>query len=71
MMADMPLDASASSSNVLYAWIMFSAVYSTVRAFVLFAVGSSSATSAKWVARNVICILIGFFGFSSLVLPCL
>ena len=67
----MPLAASMRSSNVLYASVMFLAVYSTFSALVLFTVGSSSATSAKWLTKKVMAIFTGFWAVSGLVLCCL
>ena len=50
---------------------MFLAVYSAFSALVLFTFGSSSATSAKWLTKNVMLILTGFWVVSGLVLCCL
>ena len=66
--AVMPVEASASSSNVLYASVMLFAVYSMLSPSVLLTIGSSSATSAKWLAKNVTDILTGFFVLRSFVL---
>ena len=67
----MPLAAITSSSNVLYASTMFLAVYSTFNPLILLVLGNSSATSAKWLVKNVTPILTGFWVFNGLVLCCL
>ena len=60
-----------SSSNVLYASVMFLAVYSTFNALTLLMLGKSSATSAKWLTRKVMAIFTGFCVINGLVFCCL